>query len=149
MATQWLTLALAVLVDRHRNYHGLADDAPAFPDFEVCRIQPEIGPRALERPGQEGVHPLVDLGAEAADLALRHPACAHGLDQIIDRARRDAVNVGFLDHGHQRLLGSPPRLEEAGEVAALPELGNLQRDPASPGIPIAVAVSVTLRFPHR
>jgi hypothetical protein len=29
-------------------------------------------------------------------LALRDPAHAHGLDQIIDRAGRDAVHVGFL-----------------------------------------------------
>lgn len=125
------------------------DDAPTFPDFEVCRIQQQIGLRALERPGQEGVHSLVVLGAEAADLALRHPACAHGLDQIIDRARREAMNIGLLDHDHQRLLGSPPRLEEGGEVAARPELGDLQHDPACAGIPIADAVSVALRCPHR
>jgi hypothetical protein len=29
------------------------------------------------------------------------------------------LDVGFLDDGGQRLLAHPPRLQEAGEVAAL------------------------------
>jgi hypothetical protein len=98
-------LAFAVLVDRHRNFHGLADDAPASRGFEVCRIQPKIGSRAPQRPGEDGVHPLVDLGAETADLALGHTARAHRLDPVIDRLRRDAVEVGFLDHRHEGFFG--------------------------------------------
>ena len=95
------------------------------------------------------VHPLVDLGAEAADLALGHAAGAHRLDQIIDRARRDPMDVGFLDHRHEGLLRRPARFQEAGEVAALAQLRDLQRDPARPGIPVAVAVAVALNLPHR
>ena len=34
--------------------------------------------------------------------------------------------------------------EEAREVAAFAQLRDLQRDPACPGIPVAVAVSVVL-----
>jgi hypothetical protein len=44
------------------------------------------------------------------------------------------LNVSLLDHRGQRLLGYPPRLEEAREVRAHPELGdgNSTRRPASP-----------------
>lgn len=38
------------------------------------------------------------------------------LDQVIDRTGRDALNVGFLYHRGQRLLGHPARLLEAGEI---------------------------------
>jgi hypothetical protein len=32
-------------------------------------------------------------------LALRHAARARGLHQIVDRARRDTLDVGLLDRG--------------------------------------------------
>lgn len=111
-------LALAVLVDPHGDYHGTADDPPALADLEVGRIEPEIGPRALQRPGQESVHTLVDFGAEAADLALGHAARAHRLDQVVDRARRDAVDVGLLNNGNEGLLGRASGLQKAREGAA-------------------------------
>jgi hypothetical protein len=59
------------------------------------------------------------------------------------------VHVGFLDDGHQGLLCRPARLEKAREVAAPPELRDLQRDPPSSRIPVAVAVSVALNLPQR
>ena len=98
-------LALAVLVDRDSDHYGTADDPPALTDLEVSRIEPETGPCALQWTGQDGVHPLVDLAAEPADLALRHAARAHRLDQVVGRAGRNVVNVGFLDDGHEGLLG--------------------------------------------
>ncbi len=57
-------LALAVLVHCDSDYHRTADDAPALADLEVGRIEPEVGPGSLQRPGEERVHALVDLGAE-------------------------------------------------------------------------------------
>ena len=74
------------------------------------------------------MHLLVDLLAQPADLALGDAAHAHRLDQIVDRAGRDALDVGLLDHRGQRLLGHAPRLQEAGEVAALAQLGDAQLD---------------------
>lgn len=47
---------------------------------------------------QEGVPPLVDVGPQAAHLALQHTACGHRLEQIIDRPLGDAVDVGLLNH---------------------------------------------------
>ena len=86
---------------------------------------------------------------QPADLALRHATSAHGFDQIIDGPRRDAMDVGFLDHSNQGLLRRAAWFEEAGEVAALPQLRDLQRDAASARVPVPVAVSVSLGFPHR
>ena len=69
------------------------------------------------------------------------------LDQIIDRAGRDALDISFLDHRGQRLLGHPARLEEAGEVAALAQLGDAQLDCAGTGLPVTFAVAIALDEP--
>ena len=58
-----------------------------------------------------------------AHLAFGDAARAHRLDRVVDRARRDALHVGLLDHRGERLLGHASRLQEAGEVGALPQLG--------------------------
>jgi hypothetical protein len=46
---------------------------------------------------------------------LEMPLIPHRLHQRVDRAGRDALDVGFPDHRGQRLLGHPARLEEAGD----------------------------------
>lgn len=109
-------LALAVLVHRDGDCHGTADGEgmpatgsrawpnPALADLEVGGIEPEVGPGSLQGPGEERVHALVDLDAEAADpgsspgqaLGLRHAARAHGLDQVVHGPGRNAVDAGFL-----------------------------------------------------
>ncbi len=92
-------------------------------------IKPEVvGPSPLERPGKKGVQPLVDLTAEPTDLALQIAASAHCFHQVVHGARRDAVDVGFLDHRHERLLRCRARFREAGKVASLPQLRDLLCD---------------------
>jgi hypothetical protein len=83
----------------HRSRHN----APTLAHLQVGRVDPQIGPVAFKRAAQEGFYLLVDL-LSLADLALGDAGHAHGLDQIIDRAGRDAVYVGFLHHCGQRLL---------------------------------------------
>jgi hypothetical protein len=95
---------------------------PFCPHLQVGGVDPQVGPVAFQRAVEEGRDPLVDFGAEPGDLALRDAAHAERLDEVVDRARRDALDVGLLDDGGQRLLRQPPRLQEAGEVRALPEL---------------------------
>src|SRR5688572_29905746 len=48
-----------------------------------------------ESPLEEGHYPLVDLLAEPAYLALRGAAHPQRLHQVIDRAGRYALDVGF------------------------------------------------------
>ncbi|MGY4299186.1 hypothetical protein ACVWXN_007281 [Bradyrhizobium sp. i1.4.4] len=71
-------------------------------------------------------------------------AHAHRLHQIVHRAGRDTLHVGFLHHGGERLLGHAARLQEAREVGALAQLGNAQFDRAGAGLPDPVAVAVAL-----
>jgi hypothetical protein len=42
-------------------------------DLHVRSVQPDIGPIAFDRPVQEGLHALIDLLAQARDLALADP----------------------------------------------------------------------------
>ena len=139
----------AVTVDAHGDDDGHGDDPAVLADLHVGGVDPQVGPLALDGAVKEGFDPLVDLLAEAADLALRDPAHAHRLDQVVHRAGRDALDVGLLDDSRQRLLGHPPRLQEAGEGAALAELGDAKLDGTGPRLPVPVAVAVALGQPQR
>jgi len=57
---------------------------------------------------------------------------------------RDALDVRLLDDGGQRLLGHPAGLQEAREVAAAAQLGDAQFDRPGPGLPITIAIAITL-----
>jgi hypothetical protein len=67
-------LAPAVGVDGHGEYHGDRDDPAALPDLHMGRVDPEVGPIALDRAVEEGLDTLVDLGPELRDLAPTGPA---------------------------------------------------------------------------
>ena len=110
----------------------------------VGRVQPEVRPVALDRAVEKGLHPAVDLLAQARDLALGDAAHPHGLDQLIDRAGRDTLDVGLLNNRGERLLGHPPRLEEAWKVGALAQLGDAQLDRTGPGLPTPLPIAVAL-----
>jgi hypothetical protein len=62
---------------------------------------------------------LVEALTDAGDLALGDTQ-AKRLDRLVELRGRDAGDVGLLHDRDQRLLRSPPRLEEAREVAAPP-----------------------------
>ena len=96
---------------------------------------------------------MVEIGFGASPSGLSFAAVrprgsrvssAIGLHQVVDRAGRHALDVGLLDHRSQRLLGHPPRLQEAREVAPLPQLRDLQLDRAGPRLPGPVAVAVAV-----
>jgi hypothetical protein len=141
-------LAPAVGIDAHGDDDGNRDNASAAADLQVGRVDPQIGPIALDGAFREGLYLRVDLLAEPADLALRDAAHAHRLDQVIHRTGRDALDVGLLDNGGESLLGHAPRFEEAREVGALSELGNAQLDGPRPRLPVPLAVAVALYEPQ-
>lgn len=90
---------------------------PPLAHFQIGGVEPGIGPIAFERTPQKRMHALVDLLAQLRDLRFRDAGHAHGLDQFLDAARRDAVDPGFLDDGGERLLHQPARLKnEAGII---------------------------------
>ena len=134
--------AHAIGVHGDGDYYRDRDDPPGLPYFHVGGIDPQIRPVPFDRAVQERLHALVDLAAQARDLALADAAHAHGLDQFIHRAGRHALDVGLLDHGRQGLLAGAPRLQEPGEIAAFAELGDLQIHAPSPGLPQPFAVAI-------
>ena len=73
--------ASPVGVDADRDDHRHADHSAFLADFEVRRVDPQIRPFALNGAVEEGLDPVVDVGAQPADLAFRDPgptpmACA-------------------------------------------------------------------------
>src|ERR1700731_4887757 len=119
-------------------------DAPAGADLHIGRIEPEIGPVALQRPIEKGGDLAVDLAAQPADLAFRDARHAHGFDQIIDRARRHAVHVSLLDNRGEGFLGQAPRFQKHREVAALAQLWDAQLDRPGAGLPDPVSVAIAV-----
>ena len=58
---------------------------------------------------------LVDLTRQARYLALGDAVHAHGLHQVVDRAGRDALYIGLLDHRCQRFLGGARGSRKGGK----------------------------------
>jgi hypothetical protein len=129
------------------NDHALALHPAAVADLLDLGVKEQIQVAALQRPCAERLDLLVQPRADAADLAAADPQ-AEALDQLVDAPGRHAAHIGLLDNRQQRLLGTLARLQEAGEVAALADLRDLQLDLARPGVPpprpIAVAVCGTV-----
>jgi site-specific DNA recombinase len=138
-------LTPAIVVDTDGDDHGDRDDAPGLADFDVGGIEPKVGPIAFQWTVEEGLDLVVEFPAQTADLRLGDPRHAHRLDQVIDRAGGDALDVGFLDHRGQRLFRHPAGFEEAREVTALAQLGDAQFDGSGAGFPGAIAIAIALR----
>jgi hypothetical protein len=142
-------LTPTVGIDRDGHGHGDRDDPAGLAHLHVSRVDPQIWPITFDRALEEGPHPLVDFRAQAAHLALGDAGHAQRPDQLVDRARRDALHVGFLDHCRECPLRHSPWLQEAWKVAALPELGDAQLDRPGAGLPDPVAIAVALCQPVR
>jgi hypothetical protein len=76
--------ASAVGVDANRDNYRNGDNLMVAPDFDKGGVQLNIGPVALDWPGEEHVHALVDLIAHAIDLAFADALHAERLNQVID-----------------------------------------------------------------
>jgi hypothetical protein len=101
--------ALAFGIGPDSHYCSGGNDTPSLPAFYVGGVDPEIGPLAFNRAVQEGLHTLVYFFAQPADLALRDArvrwetvhwtvsfsSSPRRLDQVIDGACGDALDVGF------------------------------------------------------
>ena len=63
-------LAPSVAVDADGDDDGDRHDAPATTDFQIGRVDPQIGLVAFDRPLQEGFHLAIDLFAQTRDTWL-------------------------------------------------------------------------------
>jgi hypothetical protein len=61
-------LAPPVGVRRDGEYGGDGDDASALADLQVGGVEPQIGPLAIQGPGEEGADALVDVLGTVRDL---------------------------------------------------------------------------------
>ena len=105
-------LAHALLGHAVGDDERLLADAALVADAFDLRVQPLVRISAIERPVAERLDLFVEAGPHPGDLVLREARKAHLLDQPIDLAGRDAVDVGLLNDGHQGLLVPLSRLEE-------------------------------------
>lgn len=140
-------LAASVVVDSDGENDSDGDDAAVLAHFHIGRVDPDVGPFTLDGAVEECLDPFVDLFAQARHLALRNPVHPHGLDQIVDGAGRNALNIGFLNNGRKRLLGHATRFEKAGKVAALAQLRDSQHHGPGARFSIALAVPIALDEP--
>ena len=120
-------LTLPVGIDPRRHHHADVDDATALPNLLGQAVQPHVGVgTAVQGTTQETLHHFIQLLADARHLAAGDAIAAQGLDQVVHPTGGDSLHVGLLDHRQQSLLAAPPWFQQAGEVAAFPQLGNVQ-----------------------
>ena len=140
-----LTLTRGANADRDQNRHR--DHTAVLPDLLEGGVQEEVWELAIEAPGAEGVDLSVELLADPADLVLGDAFDAERLGEVVDCPRRDAVDVGLLDHREQRSLVPAPRFQEAREVGALAELRDLQLQGADAGVPFPLSIAIAVGGP--
>jgi hypothetical protein len=75
---------------------------------------------------------------------LLMPLHAQRLDQVIDAARADTLDIRLLDHGHQGSLSTPPGLEQTRKEAPVAHSRHLQLNRAHPRIPGPFAIAVAI-----
>jgi hypothetical protein len=126
--------------------HRLGHDPPAGADLDVGRVAEQVGEGdVVQRPVAEGRQALVELGADAADLAAADAGLdAQGFDHVIDAAGGHPLDIDLHHHRQQRPIDPPARLQQRGEERPLPQLGDRQLDVAGLGRqqPLAAAVAV-------
>src|SRR5262249_35124336 len=106
--------------------------------------------RALEWARAELLDDRVERLRQPRNLAAAHALDAELPDELVDPPRRDASEVGVGDHGHERLLGPPTRLQKpVGEIAPLSELRHRELDRTDARVPAALAVAIALVPPLR
>lgn len=137
-------LAAPRLMDRVRDHHALAGDTAAVSDLLDLRVNEQVGVAALQRALSERGHLLVKQPRDPRDLRARDPQ-PQALDELVDATRRDTAHIRLLNHRDERLLRALARLQEAREVAALAQLGDLQVDLTGPGVPTPLAITVAMR----
>ena len=143
-------LPMPVGVDPGGDQRRGVDHPTLHPDLDDQRVQPHqhIGV-GVQGPVAPGRHQLIQLGADPGDLGLGQAGDAHGLGDVLDPPGRDALDIALGHDRGQGPLGPPPRLQERGQVAALPDPRDLQVDRADPSVPIPGPVAVAVGGPLR
>src|SRR5436190_3508269 len=139
-------LAAAGLMHRVRDHHTLARDPAAVTNLLDLRVDEQIRVAALKRAGAERLDLLIQPSADPRHLAARdaQPQRPH---QLVNAPRGDTAHIRLLHDRHQRLLRALARLQKRREIAALPELRDLQLNLPSPRVPPPRPIPVAMRRP--
>jgi len=107
---------------------GLGHDRRALVGLDEGRVEEDVGETdTVEAALAEGTHDRIEFLADPAHLALLHARIdAQRHDEVVDLARRDAVDIGLHDHRPQRPVDTPAGLEQGREESALAELRDMQ-----------------------
>ena len=121
-------LTAAVGGDAGGDHHRLGHHPAVDPGLAVGRVEEHVRVGDVgQGPVPERADLLVEVRADPGDLGLGDPGVgAQRLDQVVDLAGRDPVQVGLHDHREQRLVDPPPPLEQRGEERPRPQLGDPQ-----------------------
>jgi len=107
-------------------------------------IEPHVGVLTFDRTRHERPHLLIEDLADPGNLRAGDAIDPERVDQVVDLAGRDALDLGLDDHGMKGLLRPPTRLKERREVGACRDLRDLELDRADPGVPGPRAVAVAI-----
>ena len=123
-------LALAVAGHPCGDDDGLGHHRRSLVGLDVGGVEEDVGERDMvEAALPEVRHDRIEFAADAGDLALGDASLdAQGDDEVVDLARRDAVDVGLHDDRPEGPVDAPAGFEEGWEEAALAELGDVQLD---------------------
>lgn len=73
---------------------------------------------------------------------LRNAGHAHCFEEFVNRSRRDALNVCFLDNGNERFLSRSPRREETRKIAPVAVFWDSQINRAGSCLPSSFTISI-------
>ena len=109
-------LTMARLVNGVGNDQRFRSHVASVSNLEMFGVEPEIGELALQRPLAERVDALVELPTQRGDPVFAHAVDPELLDQPVDLAGRDTVDVGLHHTRNDRLLTRAPGLQKRREL---------------------------------
>lgn len=142
-------LSVSVLRDGGGDDGGDVDDMPVLAGLMDESIEPDVGiGRGVEGSVAESLDGFVQVLGEFGDLGFGEAIESEGLNEVVDVAGGDALDIGFTDDGDEGFLAASPGLEEpVGEVGAGTKLGDGEIDGADASIPSALAIAVAVVGP--
>ena len=130
--------------DADRDHAGDGDHAIELAHLVEGGIEDDVGALVLDGSVAKGLDLGIEHLAQPADLRLGDAVDAEGLDQVVDLAGGNTLNVGLDHDGVERLLGAPPWFEQRRKVGAAGDLGDLELDRADARVPRAGAIAVAI-----
>ncbi len=133
--------------DRHERRHG--HDPAGVADLRVRRVGEQVRAGGVrERARAERLDLVVERGADPARLAPRERRDPERLDEVLDPAGGDPLDVRLGHDREERPLGAPARLQQAREARAVAHPRHRQADRADPRVPAPLPVPVAVGQPR-